>query len=199
MLGRRRKPPPPPLQRVPGGFAVNLDTDERALLNRLLSELLQLLVGPSDDPVLRRMFPPAYHLDDDAEAEVEYQRLMREELVASRLASLTTVTGALADGAVLDEAGLVAFMQAINGLRLVLGTLLDVDEAHDLDDIDDADPMVGEHHLYGYLSYLLEAAVGAVSARGTPARGQGRASPPVVGINPSAPPGCPQWPAARTS
>jgi hypothetical protein len=165
MLGRRRKPPPPPLQRVPGGFAVNLDTDERALLNRLLSELLQLLVGPSDDPVLRRMFPPAYHLDDDAEAEVEYQRLMREELVASRLASLTTVTGALADGAVLDEAGLVAFMQAINGLRLVLGTLLDVDEAHDLDDIDDADPMVGEHHLYGYLSYLLEAAVQAFSAR----------------------------------
>ena len=31
------------------------------------------------------------------------------------------------------------------------------------DDIRDDDPMVGEHHLYQFLSYLLEAAVEAVS------------------------------------
>ncbi|MCU1503033.1 MAG: hypothetical protein JWM12_2387, partial [Ilumatobacteraceae bacterium] len=43
------------------------------------------------------------------------------------------------------------------------GTMLDVDEAHDLEDVADDDPLVGEHHLYGYLSYLLDAAVRAFS------------------------------------
>jgi len=48
-------------------------------------------------------------------------------------------------------------------VRLVLGTLLDVSEAHDPEDVGDDDPMVGEHHLYQFLSYLLEVAVQAVS------------------------------------
>ncbi len=64
----------------------------------------------------------------------------------------------------LDEGGLGALMQSLNALRLVLGTLLDVDEEHDLDDVSPDDPMVGEHHLYGYLSYLLDAAVRAASS-----------------------------------
>ncbi len=61
----------------------------------------------------------------------------------------------------LDEAGLTALMQSLNALRLVLGTILDVGEDHDLDDVAPDDPLVGEHHLYGYLSYLLDAAVRA--------------------------------------
>ena len=109
------------------------------------------------------MFPPAYHLEADEEAETEYQRLMREELVASRLEALTTVSSALREHTVLDEAGLGAFMQSLNALRLVLGTILDVDEEHDLDDVSPDDPLVGEHQLYGYLSYLLDAAVTAAS------------------------------------
>ena len=35
---------------------------------------------------------------------------------------------------------MIAFVQAINGLRLVLGTMLDVVEDHDPDDIDEDDP-----------------------------------------------------------
>jgi hypothetical protein len=160
---RRRKPPPPPISRVAGGYAINLDPGERDLLIRLLGELAQLLTTGTDGPTLRRMFPPAYHLEDDAEAEAEYQRLMRDELVASRLDAITTMTAALRDEAAVDESGLEAFMQAVNALRLVLGTMLDVDEEHDVDDITDDDPLVGEHHLYGYLSYLLDAAVRAFS------------------------------------
>jgi hypothetical protein len=107
--------------------------------------------------------PPASHLADDEEAETEYQRLMHDELVASRLAAVGTLEAMLADdaGPTIDADGLAAFMHAVNALRLVLGTLLDVSEDEDELDIDADDPLVGERHLYGYLSYLLDSAVRA--------------------------------------
>ncbi|MEA3185175.1 MAG: hypothetical protein QOJ74_1652 [Ilumatobacteraceae bacterium] len=160
----------PPIARVRDGFAFNIGDDERQLVARLLTELSQLLVGESDDPRLVRIFPPAYHLADDAEADAEYQRLMREELVASRLTGITTVNSALQSPDVVDEETMVAFVQAINGLRLVLGTMLDVSEDLDPDDIDDDDPQAGEHHLYNFLSWLLDWAVRAL---GEPASSQG--------------------------
>ena len=152
----------PPVQRVRDGYAFNLGDDERQLITRLLTELSQLLMGESDDPRLVRMFPPAYHLADDAEADAEYQRLMREELVASRLTGISTVNAALQSPEPVDEESMVAFVQAINGLRLVLGTMLDVSEDLDPDDIDDDDPLAGEHHLYSFLSWLLDWAVRAL-------------------------------------
>jgi hypothetical protein len=152
----------PPVQRVRDGYAINLGDDERQLITRLLTELSQLLMGESDDPRLVRMFPPAYHLADDAEADAEYQRLMREELVASRLTGISTVNAALQSPEPVDEESMVAFVQAINGLRLVLGTMLDVSEDLDPDDIDDDDPLAGEHHLYSFLSWLLDWAVRAL-------------------------------------
>jgi hypothetical protein len=48
-------------------------------------------------------------------------------------------------------------------LRLVLGTMLDVTEDSDPDDVDEDDPYVGEHHLYSFLSWLLDWAVQAMS------------------------------------
>ena len=169
MLRRRR--PPPPVRRVASGFAVTVGDPERELLIRLLGELADVLAAGAgghsteadEQPMLRRMFPPAYHLANDSDAETEYQRLMRDELVASRLAAITTVSTSLREHAVLDDSGMNAFVQAVNMLRLVLGTLLDVDESHDLDPVADDDPLVGEHHLYGYLSYLLDAAVGVLT------------------------------------
>ncbi|MEO5901265.1 MAG: DUF2017 family protein [Ilumatobacteraceae bacterium] len=152
------------MSRVDGGYVVRLDPGERELLIRLLAELTELLASGTAGPAMRRLFPPAYHLSDDAEAETEYQRLMHEELVASRLSAVTALTAALRDQSVLDEGGLTAFMQAVNSLRLVLGTMLDVDEEHDVGDVGDDHPLVGEHHLYGYLSYLLDAAVEVLNA-----------------------------------
>jgi hypothetical protein len=160
----RRRRPPLPIERTPGGFVVHVDDAERDLLARLMGEMTRLLTGTADAPVLRRVYPPAYHLDADEESETEYQRLMHEELVASRLEALTTVSTALREHTVLDDAGLGALMQSLNTLRLVLGTLLDVDEDHDLEDLSPDDPMIGEHQLYGYLSYLLDAAVRAASS-----------------------------------
>ena len=63
----------------------------------------------------------------------------------------------------IDEAALLGWMQCINGVRLVLGTLLDVSEEDDLHRLDESDPHFAEAALYGYLSGLLEEIVQVLS------------------------------------
>jgi len=152
----------PPIERVKGGFRINLDADERELVQRLVGEMRMLLMGPSDNPALTRVFPAAYHQPVHAELDAEYQRLMREELVASRLAGISMIDEALTSTTPLSEGQMSALMQGLNGLRLILGTVLDVGEDHDIDLIADDDPHVGEHHLYVFLSWLLEWTVRAM-------------------------------------
>lgn len=161
----RRKARREVFERTPKGYIVNLEREEVDLIVRLVAELRSLILA--DDPhtagLTRRLFPPAYHLADDADADAEYQRLMREELVASRLAAMQQLDVALNSKAPLTDGEMVGLLQSLNAVRLVLGTLLDVGEEHDPDDVGDDDPMVGEHHLYQFLSYLLEVAVQAIS------------------------------------
>lgn len=149
----------------PLSWRLALGPDERAIVLRLLAELRSLL--RDDDPdeparrLLQRLFPPAY--PDDDEKEEEYQRLMRDELVASRAATIDDVARVLGDddADVLDEAQVVSLLQGVNALRVVLGTMLDVDEDDDIVALgDDATP---EHHLYGYLSWLLDWIVTSLS------------------------------------
>jgi len=145
---------------------VNLQTDEREVVARLLDELRTVITStePEHQPLLRRLFPPAYHLADDAEAEAEFQRLMREELVASRLDAIGRAQELIRSSEPLDDGAARAFVQSLNSVRLVLGTLLDVGEQEDLDEVGDDHPMVGEFHLYHFLSYLLEHAVQALAS-----------------------------------
>jgi hypothetical protein len=152
----------PPVEAYRSGYRINLDDEERDLVLRLLGEMRDLLTGPDDHPALKRIFPAAYHLPEHVELDVEYQRLMREELVASRLSGIEMVNEAFAAKPPLSADQLAALMQALNGLRLVLGTMLDVDEEHDPGLIGDDHPQVGEHHLYGFLSWLLEWTVRAL-------------------------------------
>ena len=153
----------PPIERVRNGYRINLADEEKDLLRDLLGQLRELLAGPLDHPALTRIFPTAYHQPQFAEFDAEYHRLMREELVASRLAGIEIVQAALSAKPPLQESQLLAMTQAINGVRLVLGTVLDVTEALDIDDIADDDPRVSEYHLYGFLSWLLEWTVRAMS------------------------------------
>lgn len=164
-MARRRKQPSHIVERTADGFVVNLDEEEIALLMRLLAELRALLLAddPATAPLLRRLFPPAYLADEHAEAEADYQRFMREELVASRLTAIGAVEEALTAGRPMSQGELLGFMQALNGVRLVLGTLLDVSEEHDPDSVSDDDPMVGEHQLYRFLSWLMEHMVAAAT------------------------------------
>jgi hypothetical protein len=151
----------PPVAAVDGGWRIGLDTEERELLIRLLGELSTLLTGPDDNPLLARLFPAAY--PDDEEKEREYQRLMREELVASRLAAITAVTAALDPERtdLLTEPETIAFLQAVNAVRLVLGTMLGITDDESADEADDAH--TPEHHLYDFLGWLLEWTVRSLS------------------------------------
>jgi hypothetical protein len=158
MVRRRRFKPP--IEAVRDGWRINLDVDERQLLVRLMGELRELLTGDQDHELLGRLYPVAY--PEDEEKEAEYQRLMREELVASRLGAIEAVTAALDPerSGSLTEGDTVAFMQSINAIRLVLGTMLGItdDDADDADDVDSP-----EHQLYAFLSWLLEWTVRALS------------------------------------
>ena len=160
-MGRFR----PPVRSKGDGFVVDVADDEAALIQRLAGELRALLSEEASDDqakaLLLRLFPTAY--PDDDELEAEYQRLMREELVASKLAALDTVEGALEDRpARLDEAGLIAFMQSINSIRLVLGTMLDVSDDPSGNEVTPGLEQSPEFALYSYLSWLLEHCVRAL-------------------------------------
>ena len=61
----------------------------------------------------------------------------------------------------LDETEMHAFIRAVNSVRLVLGTVLDVGE--DEDEIAPDLLESPEYGLYGYLSYVLDSSVRALS------------------------------------
>lgn len=151
----------PPVRAVDGGFALHFDDDERGLLVRLMGELRELLTDDETNPLLDRLFPTAY--PDDEEKEAEYQRLMREELVSSRLGAIDVVVAVVGPGApeVLDESQTLAFMQSVNALRLVLGSMLGITDDESAEDADASD--TAEHHLYSFLSWVLEWSVRALS------------------------------------
>ncbi len=151
----------PPVQAVRGGWKITLDVEERNLLIRLMGELGALMTGPEDNELLLRLFPVAY--PDDDEKEAEYQRLMREELVASRMSAIESVTDALDPERteLMDEGETIAFLQSINAIRLVLGTMLGISDDETADDADDG--TTPEHQLYDFLSWLLEWTVRSLS------------------------------------
>ena len=148
--------------RSSGRYVLHLGKDERALLGRLLGELRGLVTDPVELGAVRRLFPVVH--PDDAELEAEYQRLMREELVTSRLSAVDVVESVLGGSGrrvTLDDGQMQAFVQSVNALRLVLGTLLEVTE-----DDDESRPELAsspEYQLYAYLSWLLDSSIRAMS------------------------------------
>lgn len=138
-----------------GTYRLDLRDEERALIATIVSELRALLADDSRDEMLIRLFPTAR--PDDPEAEAEYQDLVRDELVSKRLARLDTV-GELAEAAVLDQEQLAAWMGAVNDIRLVLGTRLEVseDDEFDLDEEVKDTPESAARSAYWYLGWLLE-------------------------------------------
>jgi Domain of unknown function (DUF2017) len=141
-----------------GTYAVRLPAPERDLLGSLVEQLRELLEVTTDDPSVRRLFPTAYH--EDPERDREYQQLVRDELLERRLAALETVEETAAADE-LDEQQLTAWLTALNDLRLVLGTRLDVSE--DQPDMDADDPDAPAMAVYGYLSVLLSDIVDALA------------------------------------
>lgn len=143
-----------------GDFEVRLDDGSRDVLRSVASQLRELLEIDLADPALKRLFPVAYASDPDREEE--YRLLVRDDLAERRRKSLE-LFAATAGATRVSEDELMAWMGAVNDLRLVIGTRLDVSEETDpVPDPDDPEaPLLA---LYGYLGYLLESMVEAVSA-----------------------------------
>jgi hypothetical protein len=142
-----------------GGYRLRLPTEERKLLRALPAQLRDVL--RTDDPSLQRLFPPAY--PDDREADDEFRRLMRDELLEGKLAALLVVEET-ADADHLTGKQLEAWLGALESLRLFLGTQLDVTEQTYEQELDPSDPSAPALALYGYLSWLQEQAVEALSS-----------------------------------
>jgi hypothetical protein len=140
-----------------GGFLLLLPEGERELMLQLLGELRTLLKLGSEDPRLRRLYPAAY--SDDEEKDAEFRRLTHEELSSGRLAAIDVAERTIAEDELTPDQ-LTAWMHAVNALRLVLGTMLDVSE-DDPFAVDPEDPNAREYMLYGYLGLLLEEIVQA--------------------------------------
>jgi hypothetical protein len=141
-----------------GSFRVELPPAERQLLVALVGQLRDLL--GTDDPSLRRLTPPG-HPDDEA-LEREYRELVGDELTHQRLRSLA-VLEETADADRLDEEQVAAWLGAINDLRLVLGTRLDVTEDLYETGLPEEDPRAPGYAIYAYLGWLEEQVVRAMA------------------------------------
>lgn len=142
-----------------GGYRVLLPPEERELLRSLPAQLREVM--QTDDPALRRLFPPAY--PEDSEADNEFRRLMRAELLEGKLAALQVVEET-ADADRLSGEQLEGWLGALESLRLYLGTQLDISEETYAEELDPDDPAAPALALYGYLSWLQEEVVAALSS-----------------------------------
>lgn len=150
------------------GFEIRLENNERELLAALPGQLVELLDAAAgddallrEDPALARLYPDAYG-DADREHAEEFRRLMNEDLMERHRGALEMLA-ATATREHVNAEELAGWMSAINQLRLVLGTRLGVTEDLDPDDLDDDDPRRDGLALYGYLSFLQEQVVEAMS------------------------------------
>jgi hypothetical protein len=143
------------IERAPdGGVLLRFSPEERALLAGLAGELRAQLDGSTDDPSFRRLFPPAY---EDEQDERAYRDLTGDELLDGRRRALDLLAAtARSDRLSAEEAD--AWLRALNDLRLVLGTRLDVEEGTLLHR-----PQTPELAVYGYLSWVQEQLVAALS------------------------------------
>lgn len=141
-----------------GGVRLRFHEGEVLLLRELLGELEARLDHP-DDPALRRLFPQAH---DDPENEEQYRSLVHDQLVDGRSKAAETMRDTLRkDTLTADEAD--AWLRALNDLRLVLGTRLDVTEDLDYENLDLNDPRGRDLAVYGYLTWLQEQLVEALA------------------------------------
>ena len=148
------------VKRTAGGdYELTLSAEERELLRALPSQLRELL--GTGDPSLRRLSPPAY--PDDEQQEAEYRDLVGEDLEAQRRRALDVMESTI-DAGQLDEEQITAWLAALNDLRLVLGTRLDVTEELYEEGIPERDARAPAFAVYLYLGWLEEQIVAALAS-----------------------------------
>ncbi len=140
-----------------GRIRPGLEDPERQLF-RMLPEQARELVD-HDDPTAKRLFPVAY-LGDEA-AQSDYHESMGAQLLEHHRHALDTLVSTV-DATTIDIDELHTWLGAIEVLRLLLGTQLDVSE--DMAEVDPADPRADQLTVYQYLSMLQNEIVDTLAA-----------------------------------
>ncbi len=144
------------IRRTSSGVALDIGDDERDLLEHLVPQLRDLLVDVSPtgnvDDAVKRLFPAAHA--DDPDLDTEYQQSSRDRLLASRLDRLDVIEATVRSEELTFEQH-ESWVTAVNDVRLVLGTRLDVSEEDDPPNLDPEDPEAAAHAMYHYLGFLL--------------------------------------------
>lgn len=164
-----------------GKLTLKLDDAEQGVLSQLFDQMTELLDDPenelgtdplaqllnmagstqiSDDPALARLFPDGY--SDDEHASADFRRFTEQDLRAQKQAALATVQGTLSgwSGKVsITSQQAQDWLKAINDLRLVLGTRLEITDEVETD-FEADEPGI---HLYNYLTYLQGTLIDALS------------------------------------
>ena len=144
-------------RRRDGRYVIRLDANTRIVLADLARQLPAAIA--SRDPMVRRLFPPAYPAPELAGAERDYRELVDTALVNHHTQALEVLV-ATATAETLSGSEFHSWLDAVGSLRLVLGTRLDVHE--DMEAPDPEDPMAAEYALFvflGELQYLMVEAL----------------------------------------
>jgi hypothetical protein len=155
-----------------GKITLKLDDAEHGVLSQLFEQMVELLDEPenesgadplaqllnmggstqiSEDPALARLFPDGY--SDDEHASADFRRFTEQDLRAQKASALATVRGTLANWngkASITDQQAQDWLKALNDLRLVLGTRLEITDEVETD-FEADEPGI---HLYNYLTYL---------------------------------------------
>lgn len=142
-----------------GAFELRLPPEEREVLRGLPTQMRDALALGKDDPAVARLNPSACL--DDAEVDAEYHEMMDDDLNAGRLEALAAFEGTV-DETRLDEEQALAWLRAVNDLRLLLGTRLDVSDDPAERRVAPDDPRAPGFALYDYLSLLTQELVEAL-------------------------------------
>jgi hypothetical protein len=164
-----------------GKLTLKLDDAEQGVLSQLFDQMTELLDDPenelgtdplaqllnmagstqiSDNPALARLFPDGY--SDDEHASADFRRFTEKDLRAQKQAALATVQGTLSgwSGKVsITSQQAQDWLKAINDLRLVLGTRLEITDEVETD-FEADEPGI---HLYNYLTYLQGTLIDALT------------------------------------
>ena len=137
-----------PVRQIDENSFENLLTDEeKELLGMLPGVVVEAI--ESHSPYVTRLFPPTYPFDDAAQHEIE--KVDPDSLADEHRRLLEGLAGSVTK-AVLTHEDLVNWVGAINDIRLLIGTALDVYE--EMERPGEDDPRFQDFVIFDYLTWL---------------------------------------------
>ena len=164
-----------------GKLTLKLDDAELGVLSQLFEQMAELLEHPeseagtdplakmlnmsgstqiSEDPALARLFPDGYSGDEHASAD--FRRFTEQDLRAQKIAAVASSQETLSEWtgkSTLTQQQAQDWLKALNDLRLVLGTRLEITDEVEMD-FEADEPGI---HLYNYLTYLQGTLIDALT------------------------------------